>query len=68
MQAYYEFVWEDPGAVSAQPQKQLNTLPDSLQIELAREMHKNLLAKIPVFRLSGGKAANSHTINSHIQY
>ena len=46
---YYEFMWEDPGAVSNEPQEQLDQLPKSLQIQLASEMHKHLLSRIPVF-------------------
>lgn len=46
---YYEFMWEG-GSASAQPQQQLESLPASMQIQLASEMHKSLLSQIPVFR------------------
>jgi len=46
---YYEFMWDEAGAHANEPQQQLDKLPDSLQVRLACDMHKNLLAQIPVF-------------------
>ena len=48
---YYEFMWEDSGSgISAsKTNKQIDELPHSLQVQLATEMHKTLLAQIPVF-------------------
>jgi len=48
---YYEFMWEDSGSgISAsKTNKHLDELPHSLQVQLATEMHKTLLAQIPVF-------------------
>jgi len=46
---YYEFMWDEAGADSNEPQQQVDQLPTSLRIQLACEMHKNLLAQIPVF-------------------
>jgi len=53
---YYEFMWEGTSAGS-EPQRQLDLLPSSLQIQLASEMHKNLLSQIPVFKSLGPEAA-----------
>merc|ERR1711865_451403 len=53
---YYEFMWEG-GNASAQPQQQLDSLPVSMQIRLASEMHKSLLSQIPVFRNLKAEAA-----------
>jgi hypothetical protein len=53
---YYEFMWEGTSAGS-EPQRQLDLLPSSLQIQLASEMHKNLLSQIPVFKNLGPEAA-----------
>jgi len=53
---YYEFLWEG-GNAGSESQQQLEALPESIQIQLASEMHKRLLAQIPVFNNLSSRAA-----------
>lgn len=53
---YYEFMWEG-GTGGSESQQQLESLPESMQIQIASEMHKRLLAQIPVFKNLNHKAA-----------